>query len=237
MDAQILLLMVTAIGVIISIILGINTIREQKEERRLSVRPRVVHKTGGIIIDLKIKNTKKKKPKKIENVNNYFQEHMVNTLHFVFGKICNYGLGCAYDIECIWKADKIIIDRKEIDITEDMLNRGPFNINFDCSNKTTVENIHLLPNECTELCNLPIFIGEDTYQKVEIAIGTLIIKFNDIYDENYITEQGFIITPFYKGSSSIKQPHIILSVGKKHSEEDIRDILYMYNTKLKKTKK
>jgi hypothetical protein len=204
--SQILLTIITFIGIILSMWLSVKALREVQIDRKLRQKPYLVFETGGFRLPIEFV----KAGKRIPGINPSFVEKMFADLPddaesirlkvipnndgiaepTFYGKLLNCGLGPALATKTTWIPSKIRIGSEEFAIDEKKLSEPLYDKRLN--SMPTIPSF-ILPNESAELSRIPTFIEKDFEKKITMVDGFLQIECKDLAGEVYSFKQLFYI--------------------------------------------
>lgn len=220
--AQIVLSIITFVGIVTSIWLSIKALREVQVDRKLRQRPYLGFEIGGHDIPIEFRKAGKTIPgidpayvKKVfadmpddaESVRPRHRENKDGSVELLFyGQLRNYGLGPALTTIVTWVpqeiwhgSEKITVDEKESlePQYQEILNSMP-----------TVPS-HVMPGKDARLSRLPTFIEKDYKKQVTRVEGVLRVECKDVFEERHTVTQTFYLFTYYKPD----QPHVHVTFG------------------------
>ena len=220
--AQILLTIITFIGIVISLWLSVKALREVQTDRKLRQRPHLAFELGGNILPVEFEKAgryipgidpeyvEKAFPNLPDDAESVRLKGIKNKVGYIeilsYGKLKNYGTGPALSTEVTWVpqeiwfgSKKFVLDNKKLlePLYRKELNRMPLSPN------------HILPGEKSDLSRLPTFIEKDFEKKVTRVNGVLEIECEDVFEEKHIINQEFNLSTNYKS----EKPWIIVTFG------------------------
>jgi hypothetical protein len=204
--AQIALVLITAVGIIVTLRIAVATIREIRNDRALRHRPYLAFDQGGFKYRVEFVAAGKSIPGVNPSyVAKVFPDLPANALSvrlversdkdFGVGRLTNYGVGPALHTKVIWIAQHISIGTEKFDIDAKKLSEPVY-----CRDLNSMPSYkaHISPNATTFLTRLPTFIEKDIEKKITEVHGYLAITCMDIFHSHLTTMQEFRIFTDYK---------------------------------------
>jgi hypothetical protein len=220
--AEILLTIITFIGIITSIWLSVKALREVQTDRKMRHMPHLAFETGGHLLYVEFKKVGKRipgiNPKYVEkmfpNLPNDAESVRIKDIKKEdgsvempeYGRLVNYGLGPALSIEVTWKPEIIWIGSEKFTIDDKKL-LEPFYA--EELNSMPSDPGHILPGGRAGLTRLPTFVEKDFEKKVSRVEGVLEIECEDVFGEKHKTNQEFHLFTNYRDD----KPSIIVTFG------------------------
>ena len=205
--AQILIAILTVVGVIVSLYMSTRALKENKEDRLIRQKPHLAFEgsgwelpiefvsAGGCIpgIDPECANEIfSNLPKDAESIR---LRHEENKKFPFYGELKNFGLGPALETEVSWISSSIKIGSETFIINaskrKEPLYSRPLNTMPSWPQ-------HILPGGNAKLTRLPTFIDKDYEKKISEVEGILMIKYLDVFGNSHNTNQKFWIETNYK---------------------------------------
>jgi hypothetical protein len=220
--AQIIIAIITLVGVLTSLYMSIKALREVQLDRRVRQAPHLAFKSGGFQIPIEFVKAGKRVPGLApEFVESIFSElpddaESVRVKHeeekdgaidlSLFGRLTNHGMGPAFETSIKWVPKQIRVGSELFDIDSKKRSEPRYNINLN-ETYPLIRNIN--PGEQTELCWLPLFIEKDVEKKITEASGILEISCQDVFKTEHRWKQGFYIATGY----SEAPPYVHVTFG------------------------
>jgi len=209
MLSQLLLTFITFLGIVFSLWLSRQTLKEVQIDRKLRQKPHLAFEPRGQIVYVEFSGGKA-----IPGVNiNYVRKVLSNLPNDIktirlkeglidserraypfYGCLKNYGLGPALATEVIWIPQKIWIGSESFSIDEKKLSEPIYSSGL---NSMPALPEHILPEQQAELSRLPSFIVLDYEKKIKRVDGVLSIEYEDVFGEKHKTVQLFRVFTHY----------------------------------------
>jgi hypothetical protein len=222
--AQILIAILTLIGILVSLYMSTKALKEIKRDRELRQAPFLAFETGGFRIPVEFVNAGKRIPgfdpafvekafsefpEDAESVRVKHKDMEDGSVHFVhYGKLTNYGLGPALNTIIYWLPEEIKIGSDKFKIDEKKLREPKYSKGL---NRLYPSTINIKPGQVTNLIWLPVFIEKDFEKKISEARGVLEIYCQDVFHKKYFWEQSFFIVTGYDKDN----PYVHVTFGDK----------------------
>lgn len=220
--SQIILTVVTSIGIVISMWLSIKALREVQSDRKLRQKPYLGFDIGGFRLPIEFVKAGKripgleptyvekmfpKLPDDAESVRLKGTENEDGSIGPTFyGELRNYGLGPALSTEITWVPEKIWIGSEKFLISGKKLLEPPYHKDL---NSMPTSPSHILPSKKATLSGLPTFIEKDFEKKVTKVEGFFEIECKDTFGEKHIVKQEFYVFTHYK----LTKPYVHVTFG------------------------
>lgn len=206
--AQVGATLVAAVGVIVSLWVSINTLREVQKDRKLRQRPHLAFETGGWCFAVEFVAAGRRVP----GVNPAYAEKVLSTIPPnaesvrikdtgdsksppFFGRLKNYGAGPALLTHVTWVAEEVCIgsDRFTIDSAKAAEPLYAADLNY-----VPAIPSHIAPGATAALSRLPAFIEKDHEKKITQVDGFLEIECQDVFGERLVIRQQFHLFTRYR---------------------------------------
>jgi hypothetical protein len=209
--ATVVLTIVTGIGVIVSLVIGIVSVRAANEERRLSRVPRLAFEPGGNVIEVRFEKVGRSIPgMNPDAVARDFPwvRGDAESVRLVsdYGRLRNYGPGPGLEVQVIWVPQRVRIGTDSFVIDDEKRGEPIYSAVW---NQLPTQPSHVLPGESAELTRLPTFIEKDVDKKFGEVEGELLIQSTDVFENLNVSRQEFGIYPEYGASP----PVVIVTFG------------------------
>ncbi|HVP92639.1 MAG TPA: hypothetical protein VMS94_02730 [Acidobacteriota bacterium] len=222
MVAQIMLSIITFVGIVASLWLSIKALREVQTDRKLRQRPYLGFEIGGYEIPIEFQKAgrtipgidpdfvKKMFPDIPEDAESVrirpkMSEH--GTLETTFyGQLRNYGLGPALSTAVTWVPEEIWIGSEKTSLGNEKLLEPQYREILNCMPSVPS---HILPSKNAGLARLPTFIEKDYRKKITRVEGFLKIECKDVFGEKHLVTQEFYLFTYYTSDP----PHIHVTFG------------------------
>jgi len=211
--AQVAATLIGLAGVVISVWIGISTLREVQHDRKLRHRPYLAFEYGGHRIPVEFlaggpfvpgvsrayaEKALASLPPKGESVVILRAPGTAGRAKPVFyGHLRNYGAGAALSTEVTWVAERIWIGEESFVLDnakmQEPLYAAPLNT------MPTIPS-HIEPGAEAQLSRLPAFVVKDYDKKVTQVDGHLMIRSADLFGAKYIVQQAYHLFCDYKES-------------------------------------
>jgi hypothetical protein len=209
--AQILLTIITFIGIVASMWLSRKALREVQTDRKLRQRPFLGFETGGYQLPIEFVKAGKAIPginpeyvqKAFPNLPNDAESVRLKDIRnengsaeiLFYGQLKNYGLGPALSTKITWIPKEIWIGSERFVVDEKKLSEPLYS---EALNSMPSIPTHILPGEQAKLSRLPTFVEKDFEKKITRVEGVFEIKSKDVFGERHITIQRFHLFADYK---------------------------------------
>jgi hypothetical protein len=222
MIAQVVLSIITFVGIVTSIWLSVRALREVQIDRKLRQRPYLGFDIGGYDIPVEFQKAgrtipgidpdyvKKMFPDIPENAESIRIRPEKNT-HGDFettfyGHLRNYGLGPALSTIVTWIPEEMWIGDKKISLDSEKLREPQYQEVLNCMPSVPS---HILPSKDARLARLPTFIEKDYTKRIARVDGVLKIESKDVFGEKHLVTQVFYLFTYYASD----QPYIHVTFG------------------------
>ena len=198
--AQIVVTIVTAIGVVASLFYSRSALREVHTDRWLRQKPHlafeagalrlpvILEKAGTAIPGINPSYVKKLFPNLPDGAESVRLKQVSKEKQPFYGKLRNYGLGPALGTKVVWLAEAIWIGSEKFDVDE-AKRREPLYMKE--LNTMPAHSNHILPGQHAELTRIPTFVEKDHEKKVTRVDGVLHITCDDIFGSAHTAFQKF----------------------------------------------
>lgn len=209
--AQILLTIITFIGIVTSMWLSRKALREVQTDRKLRQRPFLGFETGGYQLSVEFVKAGKAipgiDPKYVQKVlpnlpddaesvrlKDMKKENGETEILF-YGQLKNYGLGPALSTRITWIPLEIWVGSEKFVVDEKKLSEPLYG---ETLNSMPSIPTHILPGEQAKLSRLPTFVEKAFEKKITRVEGVFEIKSVDVFGEKHVTIQRFHLFTNYK---------------------------------------
>jgi len=222
MMAQILLSIISFVGIVTSMWLSIRALREVQTDRKLRQRPYLGFDIGGYDIPIEFQKAGRtipgidpdfvKKmfpdvPEDAESIRIRQEKSKHGGVETTFyGQLRNYGLGPALSTTVTWVPEEIWIESEKTSLDNEKLLEPQYQEVFNCMPSVPS---HILPSKDARLARLPTFIEKDYRKKITRVDGILKIECKDVFEEKHLATQAFYLFTYY----ILDQPHIHVTFG------------------------
>jgi hypothetical protein len=220
--AQILVAIVSLVGIITSMWLSIKALREVQTDRKLRQRPYLGFEIGGYDMPVEFRKAGKTIPgidpdyvRKVfsdmpddaESIRPKQKEGKDGGFELLFyGQLRNYGLGPALATTVTWVPKEIWRGSERILLDREKSLEPQYREVLNCMPSVPS---HILPGKDARLSRLPTFIEKD-YQKGIVRVeGVLRIECKDVFEEKHVVTQTFYLFTYYKAD----EPYIHVTFG------------------------
>jgi hypothetical protein len=192
--AQVFAVPITAIGIIVSLTIGIGTLRELRAERLHRVRPILRFPNGGHVIPVELSDS------------NYlpgFDPRFVLSLTAnrpkgnnrldatsMWGQLTNYGSGAAFDTKIMFLYYRVFVFAECFVIDKMKREEFPYRVS---SNTIPASPSHLPPGEAAVFRRLPTPIVVDYERTINRVDAVISIEYEDSFKLKHQTRQAVII--------------------------------------------
>jgi len=217
--AQIAVAIITLAGVISSLWLSVKALREVQTDRRLRQRPYLAFEPGGHRVPIEFVKAGKLipgvNPEYAKAVLSNFPEggESVRILDFIakgkvtlYGELQNYGSGPALSVYITWIPETIWIGEEKFILDGKKRSEPIYSADL---NQMPAVPTHISPGKEARLSRIPTFIDKDYEKKISIVEGLLVIEYEDVFSDKFITRQKFRMSTYY----SDNPPSIIVTFG------------------------
>jgi hypothetical protein len=225
--AQIVLPVITLIGIIVSMWLSVKALREVQIDRKYRQIPHLAFEPGGgkypiefiksgsAILGIDSDYTLET----FKGIPNDAESICLKTDHgkivIWYGKLRNYGSGPALSTRVGWIPQKVQIGSEIFRISEEKLLEPQYSRGF---NSIPASPSHILPSEAANFFRLPTFIQKDFEKKITIVEGILEIECEDIFGGKHVVHQDFYIRTDYES----EKPSILMTFGELRSIDSLK---------------
>ncbi len=210
--AQILITVITAVGVFTSIYISIKALREVQADRKQRQRPHLMFEYGGEEYPIELRKIGKSLPgvdtTYAEKVFSYIpddaesidieqrrdEQGIIDDYLFI-GTLNNYGVGPALATTVTWVPKEISIGSESFVIDYNKLKEPIYASEL---NTVPASPSHIMPNDESGLTRLPTYIVKDFEKKISSVDGILEIKYKDVFGTTHTTKQVFYLFTNYK---------------------------------------
>ena len=220
--AQILVAIVSLVGIITSMWLSIKALREVQTDRKLRQRPYLGFEIGGYDIPVEFRKAGKTIPgidpdyvRKVfsdmpddaESIRPRQKEGKDGSFELLFyGQLRNYGLGPALATTVTWVPKEVWFGSEKFALDEKKSQEPQY---YEVLNSMPSVASHILPSKEARLARLPTFIEKDYKKKITRVEGVLRIECKDVFGEKHAVSQTFYLFTYYK----VDQPYIHVTFG------------------------
>lgn len=219
MVAQIVLSIISFVGIVTSIWLSVRALREVQTDRKLRQRPYLGFEIGGYEIPIEFQKAGKtipgidpdfvKKmfpdiPEDAESVRIGSKKNKQGDPEMIFyGQLRNYGLGPALSTTVTWVPEEIWIGSEKASLNNQERLKPQYQEALNCMPSVPS---HILPGKDAGLARLPTFIEKDYRKEITRVDGFLKIECKDIFGEKHSAAQAFYLFTYY--SSDQRRIHV-----------------------------
>ena len=212
--AQIILVLITFIGILISIWLSTKALREVQADRKTRQKPLLAFEQGGGRYPLKFirtgtavpgvepayaKSALPNIPADAESVRINEPENPDGTIKPIpIGSLKNFGTGTGLSVKVSWVPKEIWIGNEKFVLDQTKLAEPIYDKPL---NTMPTYPSHILPGGQACLTRLPTFIEKDYEKKITRVDGVLEIISKDVFGDLHMGKQIFRIFPSYKEAS------------------------------------
>jgi hypothetical protein len=183
--AQIITMVLTLIGLIISFWMSTRALKEVQHDRVINQRPFLLFDYGGHQARIELKKRDDGK----EYASFYWPALETVGIHVpTVGRLRNLGTGPAVAVKLQWIVEEISIKGEKFKIDDAKRKEPQYSLQF---NQNPIMVSHLFPNQESGYHLLPRFISQDFSRKIEQAEGYLIISYQDTFNNKHRTLQKF----------------------------------------------
>ena len=198
---QIILVAITAVGIITSMYLSVKALREVQIDRKQRQKPHLGLSLFGMQVPIEFK---KIPPRMLFRFmpNNLATKLMTDLpenakcvstksggIGIGIGEIINFGLGPALSVSINY----IVI---ELEGEFDNVNLGDPIYRREFNRGSTFPS-HILPRQKADIIEIPLFIILDIEQRIRKVKGIIEISCHDVFCEKHIVKQGFVLLTGY----------------------------------------
>jgi hypothetical protein len=213
--AQVAISIFTVVGVISSLYFSIRALREVQMDRRQKQRPHLSFVSGGYRYPITFVKAGKRipgvDPKSVER---YFpdlsedaesvrlksEKNSDDTIEpILVGRLTNYGLGPALEINVTWVAQEVKIGGEKFKIDDSKRQEAAYKSEFNTMPSMTS---HLMAEQETGLTRLPTLVEKDVEKKLQRVDGYLLIKCSDVFGTSHEFKQSFHLFTGYEFDNS-----------------------------------
>ncbi len=216
--SQIVLPIITLIGIIISMWLSVKALREVQIDRKIKYLPHLAFEPGGWKLPIEFRKVgpavagiePKYAREAFKNIPSDAKSISLKTKKLadeneqiisMYGKLRNYGSGPALSTHVTWIARKIKVGIEDFEITKDKLREPRYSRELNC---IPASPSNIMPSETANFFRLPTFIQKDHEKKIAEVDGILEIACTDIFGRKQVTNQKFhVLTNYGSDNSSI----------------------------------
>jgi hypothetical protein len=222
MIAQIVLSIISFVGIVTSIWLSIRALKEVQMDRKLRQRPYLGFEIGGYDIAIEFQKAGRtipgidpdfvKKmfsdiPEDAESIRIRQRKSKDGRLETTFySQLRNYGLGPALSTTVTWVPEEIWIGSEKTTLNNEKLREPQYQEVLNCMPSVPS---HISPDKDAGLARLPTFVEKDYRKKITRVDGFLKIECKDVFREKHLVTQAFYLFTYYVSD----QPHIHVTFG------------------------
>jgi len=222
MMAQIVLSIISFVGIVTSIWLSVRALREVQTDRKLRQSPYLGFEIGGHDIPIEFRKAGRtipgidpdfvKKmfsdiPEDAESIRIRQKKGKQGNLETTFySQLRNYGLGPALSTTVTWVPEEIWTGSEKTSLSNQKLIEPQYQEVFNCMPSVPS---HISPDKEARLSRLPTFIEKDFRKRITRVDGFLKIGCNDVFGEKHLVTQAFYLFTYYVSD----QPHIHVTFG------------------------
>jgi hypothetical protein len=222
MLAQILLSIISFVGIVASIWLSIKTLREVQTDRKLRQKPYLGFEIGGYDIPIEFRRAGKTIPgvdpdfvkrmfpdipEDAESIRIKQKESKDGSVEMIFyGQLRNYGLGPALATTVTWMPKEAWIASEKTPLDRKKLLEPQYQEVINCMPSVPS---HILPSKDARLTRLPTFIEKDYKKAITKVEGILKIECQDVFEEKHVVTQAFYLFTYYVSN----QPYVHVTFG------------------------
>jgi hypothetical protein len=215
--AQVLLSIVSLVGIVTSMWLSIKALREVQIDRKLRQRPYLGFEIGGYDIPVEFRKAGKTipgidpsfvskvfsdMPDDAESVRLKHKENKDGSVELLFyGQLRNYGLGPALATTVTWVPKEIWLGSERLVLDREKSLEPQYQGVLNCMPSVPS---HILPAKEARLARLPTFIEKDFRKEVTRVEGVLRIECKDVFEEKHTVTQTFFLFTYYRSDP----PHV-----------------------------
>ena len=220
--AQIVLSMITFVGIVTSIWLSVRALREVQTDRKLRQKPYLGFEIGGYEIPIEFQKAGKTipginpdyvgkmfpdMPEDAESIRIKPRKSKQGNLETTFyGQLKNYGLGPALSTTVTWVPEEVWLGSERASLEDKKSVEPQYQEVLNCMPSVPS---HISPDKDAGLSRLPTFIEKDYGKKITRVEGFLKIECKDVFAEKQAVKQAFYLFTYY----SSDQPHIHVTFG------------------------
>jgi hypothetical protein len=222
MMAQIVLSIISFVGIVTSIWLSIRALREVQVDRKLRQKPYLGFEIGGYDIPIEFQ----KAGRTIPGIDPDFVKKMFpdipedaesiriaqkkdkhgNLENTLYGQLKNYGLGPALSTTVTWVPEEIWMGQEKTSLDSNKPSEPQYRELLNCMPPVPS---HIMPDKDARLARLPTFIEKDFRKKITRIDGILKIECKDVFREKHLVAQAFYLFTYYASD----QPHVHVTFG------------------------
>jgi hypothetical protein len=217
--AQIVLPIVTLVGIVISMWLSVKALREVQIDRKLRQMPHLAFEIGGSTYKIEFSKAGtavggidpkyaqkvfKDIPRDAESIS--LKTGKGGEIIQEYGKLKNYGTGPALSTEVVWIPQKVKVGAEVFEITKEKMLEPHYSRELNC---IPASPSHILPGEVASFFRLPTFIQKDFEKKIKEIKGFLKIRCEDIFNGVHTEYQEFFLFTDYNSDN----PNIHFTFG------------------------
>lgn len=222
MIAQIVLSIVSFVGIVTSIWLSIRALREVQTDRKMRQRPYLGFEIGGYDIPIEflkagrtipgidpdfVKKMFPNIPEDAESIRITPKKSNDGNFETTFySQLRNYGLGPALSTTVTWVPEEIWIGSEKTSLSNERLPDPQYQEVLNCMPSVPS---HISPDKDAGLARLPTFIEKDYKKEITSVNGFLKIACKDVFGEKHLVTQAFYLFTYYASD----QPHIHVTFG------------------------
>lgn len=222
MVAQIVLSIISFVGIITSIWLSMKALREVQTDRKLRQRPYLGFDIGGYDIPIEFQKAGRtipgidpdfvKKmfpdiPEDVESIRTKPKKSKHGSLETTFyGQLRNYGLGPALSTTVTWVPEEVWVGSQKTSLDNEKPLEPQYQEVLNCMPSVPS---HILPSKDAGLARLPTFIEKDYRKNITRVEGILKIECRDVFGTKHLATQAFYLFTYYVSD----QPHIHVTFG------------------------
>jgi hypothetical protein len=216
--AQIVLTIITLIGILVSIYLSTKALREVQKDRRIRQKPYLQFEPGGMRLPIEFL----KSGKSILGINPDYAQKVLKDMPddaesiFIkkkknsngepslihYGHLKNYGSGPALSTNVTWIPEEVWIGSEKFQIDSRKLSEPIYSEEL---NTIPSSPRHIMPGGEASFVRLPTFIAKDFEKKITKVEGNFRISCEDIFGGKHSFIQEFYIFTNY---SDKEQPNV-----------------------------
>jgi len=220
--AQIVLSIISFVGIVTSIWLSVRALREVQTDRKLRQRPYLGFEIGGYEIPIEFQKAGKTipgidpgyvrkmfpdMPEDAESIRIKPRKSKLGDLETTFyGQLKNYGSGPALSTTVTWVPEEVWMGSEKASLEDKKSLKPQYQEVLNCMPSVPS---HISPDKEAGLSRLPTFIEKDYEKRITRVEGTLKIECRDVFEEKQSAKQAFYLFTYY----SSDQPHIHITFG------------------------
>lgn len=222
MLAQIVLSIISFVGIVTSIWLSIRALREVQIDRKMRQRPYLGFEIGGYNIPVEFQKAGRTVPgidpdfvkKMLSNIPENAESIRIrpkksehgNLETTFYSQLRNYGLGPALSTTVTWVPEQIWTGSDEKSLGSEELQEPQYQEVLNCMPSVPS---HISPDKEARLARLPTFIEKDYRKRIVKVDGFLKIGCKDVFGERHLVSQAFYLFTYYASD----QPHVHVTFG------------------------